>query len=103
MNTFVIAALIATVSAEAGFTCVQPDTAWAEESVAGSPADTAACTTACTTFVDGDGDKDTKDYCCFSKTTADSTGDATDGTDDAAFACTLLSFAHADGATIKSV
>ena len=96
MNTFVISALIATVTAEAGYECKQPDTAWEVLTVTAvtDADDEDACEAACKITAEDDGN-DGKDYCCSAKTTA-----AYDG-DDAEFECTLWSLDTVADVTIK--
>jgi hypothetical protein len=100
MNTFVIAALFATVAAEEGYSCQQPSTAWTVESVADVTAATDAteCKAACLVVAEDDAN-DANDYCCSSKTTEET---ATDEGDEE-FECTLWSEDTAADANIKEV
>jgi hypothetical protein len=86
MNAFVIAALIATVTAEAGYEC-DGGTGWADDVPAGTDTtvkdaeDNDECYDACETLAKaGTG----ADYCCTAKTTAE------DGDTKAKFDCELL-------------
>jgi hypothetical protein len=73
MRTFAIAALIATVQAEMGYTCVQPTTNWADKT--GDNADVGAadsitkCGAACTAVAELAANN-VNDYCCFAIDTA---------------------------------
>ena len=90
MNSILIATLIATVSAEAGYTCTQPDPAWT--AVDKTAADAAACGTVCT----NDATDETLDYCCLADTTL------AVGSTAASTVCTLYSLTAVDGANIKT-
>jgi hypothetical protein len=108
MKSFAIAAIIATVTAEVGYTCTNDaDATWTE--TAPTAVDAAACGTACTdTATDT-----TMDYCCRAMTTAAVAAveddaatadvDETAAATDASFACALFTKATAADATIKAL
>ena len=97
MNSIAIIALIATVSAESGYTCVQPDPEWTastDASLTTDITDAAACGAACTALA-----TDVLfDYCCFATTTLESS----EGADDATTACALWSLETVADANIKT-
>ena len=99
MNTFVIVTLIATVSAEAGYACVQPTTGteWDTSSSTQPITDAitpAECKAACDTVATAD---TSKDWCCFLNTETESLPDEGDFSYD----CALWSLDHQAGASIK--
>jgi hypothetical protein len=98
MKSFAISALIASVAAEAAFTCVNVTPAWAATTIeadATKVKDTATCKTEC----DAKAIDKTKDYCCMATTTA--AADPADAAKPAAFACNLWELATVKDATIK--
>ena len=85
MKSFLISALLAAVSAEAGYTCTNPATPWtdASASITDAPADAAKCGASCKALAEADL---TMDWCCAATTTAAGTDAAANP---AAFACAL--------------
>lgn len=66
MKSFALAALVATVSAEAGYNCVNPaEGAWAEVAVTGAT-DHATCGTEGTKAIEADADFKEMDFCLHS-------------------------------------
>jgi hypothetical protein len=98
MKSFAISAIIAAVSAEAGYNCVQPDPAWTDASASlAASTDMTTCGAACTT-VATDAANVGNDYCCFATTTGEDTANSVA----AAFECALWSMATVAGANIKT-
>ena len=99
MKSFAISAIIATVSAEAGYNCVQPTTAWIDQTdTLAASTDVATCGAACTTIAE-DAANVGQDYCCMAMTTAADTATSVA----ADFACNLWSSDTVAGATVKTM